>query len=193
MDFLSRYVAGSIVLALLMLACARAGAQEAPAMLPEDPDAHAVANPDLRQSSEPVGGMGELTGHRTSNPVLKTGIDLGLGTYTVNALIGLFYLVGVYPVQALFGSSRVEPVMLWLLLPIAGPWFAQYEDSVKDKPVWRGILIADAALQATGLVVGLIGAAIGGTRSRSYAHANQGSRLSLRLGISSVTLTFQTL
>jgi hypothetical protein len=54
--------------------------------------------------------------------------------------------------------------MLWMLLPILGPWMAQYEDLVKDQPFWRGVLIGDAALQATGLVLGLLGAALSGRR-----------------------------
>jgi hypothetical protein len=190
MNFVSRNhcVAGFLMIAV-MLACAGASAQEAPVTVADDPDATAVANPDLRGQSEPIGGMGEMMGYRRPNPVKKLGIDIGLGCYTVSALIGLFYLVAVYPVQALFGSNKVEPVMLWLLLPIAGPWFAQYEDLVKDKPVWRGILIADAGLQAAGLVLGLIGAAIGDSRSSSY----ESRRVELRFGISGVTLTLRTL
>jgi hypothetical protein len=182
-----RFVRWLFVIAV-MFACADASAQEAPATLPDD-GAHAVANPDLRGASEPVGGMGEMISYRQPNPLKKLGTDIGLGAYSVSALVGLFYLVGVYPVQALFGSNRVEPVMLWLLLPIAGPWFAQYEDLVKDSPVWRGILIADAGLQAAGLVLGLIGAAMGDSRSSSY----ESKRVELKFGISSVTLTLRTL
>jgi hypothetical protein len=182
----------------LLLACglwlvsAGAKAQEAPETLPEDaPNVTAVEDPSPSQEQEyeSIGGGPEIRAYRHTNPVKKLGIDLGLGAYTVSALMGLIYLVAVYPAQAIFGSSKVEPVMLWMLVPIAGPWMAQYEDLVKDKWVWRGLLIADAALQATGLVLGVIGAIIGD----SYSAPRERSRLELHLGISGVTLTYRTL
>ncbi|HEY2736535.1 MAG TPA: hypothetical protein VGI70_21190, partial [Polyangiales bacterium] len=128
---------------------------------------------------ETMGGMpDDPRGEDYESPLKTIGIGLGGGSYVLSAGISLIYLVVVYPLQALFGSNKVEPVTLWLLLPIAGPWLAQYEDGVKNKPVWRGVLIGDAALQATGLVLGVIGAALSGRRN-SAAESARGVELKL--------------
>jgi hypothetical protein len=125
-----------------------------------------------RPAPETMGGMPEdPRGEEYTSPLKTLGIELGGGSYMLSLASGLIYLIAVYPLQALFGSSKIEPVMLWTLLPIIGPWMAQYEDSVKNKPVWRGVLIADAALQASGLVLGLIGAALSGTRAPASQYA----------------------
>lgn len=112
-----------------------------------------------------IGGMpGSPRGEIYTSPLQTIGIDVGLGSYAIGAAASLIYLAFVYPFQALFGSSKVEPVMPWLLLPIVGPWMAQYTSPVEHKPFWRGVLIADAGLQAGGLVIGLIGYALSGRR-----------------------------
>jgi hypothetical protein len=176
-----------VLLAVLgVLSCTRVSAQEAP----DSADMRAVEDPAHR-SLQSIGGMPEMSPRRIENPVKKLGIDLGVGFYALSALSSLVYLVAVYPLQAIFGSSRVEPVMLWLFLPIAGPWFAQYEDSVKDKPVWRGILIADACLQATGLVLGLIGAAIGDSYEYPSSRQSRQNQLELKLGLTGMSLTYR--
>jgi hypothetical protein len=136
-----------------------------PTVAEAEPSAEDFDNPPRGSSSESMGGMPE--GPRSvyyTSPLKTLGIGMGGGAYVLSAGAGLFYLVFVYPLQALFGSNKVEPVMLWMLLPILGPWMAQYEDLVKDQPFWRGVLIGDAALQATGLVLGLLGAALSGSR-----------------------------
>jgi hypothetical protein len=169
-----------------------AAAPSAPQLLEGEPASEGQA-PERHQT---MGGMPEEPGGEYYTSPLKTiGIDMGGGSYAISACVGLFYLVFVYPFQALFGSNRVEPVMLWLLLPIAGPWMAQYEDLVKDKPGWRGVLIADAALQATGLVLGLIGAALSGRVSRE---SESTTGFELRLGVAGsgalgVTMSLRTL
>lgn len=123
-----------------------------------------------------------------TSPLKRFGVGLGVGTYALNLALGLGYFVYVYPVQALLGHSHVETVMPWLMLPIVGPWFAQYEDSVRDKPGWRGVLIADAALQAGCLVIGVIGALLSGPRVRAPERA---AGFELRAGPSGVTLRWQ--
>jgi len=130
-----------------------------------------------------------------TSPVQTFGTDLFLGTYVLGALASFVYLAVVYPLQALFGSNKVEPVMLWMLLPVVGPWFAQYEDSVRSKPFWRVVLVGDAALQAAGVVVGLIGYALSGRRPIRPARATS---IELKLGaagagLAGLTLTVQTL
>jgi hypothetical protein len=173
-------------------AAAAAAAPSTPRALEGEPASEGQA-PERQQS---MGGMPEAPGGEYYTSPLKTiGIDMGGGSYAISACVGLFYLVFVYPFQALFGSNRVEPVMLWMLLPIAGPWMAQYEDLVKDKPGWRGVLIADAALQATGLVLGLIGAALSGRISRE-SESTTGFELQLGVAGSSglgVTMSLRTL
>jgi hypothetical protein len=137
-------------------------------------------DPPARPNSESMGGMPEgPRGEYYTSPLKTIGIGMGGGAYVISAFMGLFYLVFVYPLQALFGSNHVEPVMLWMLLPIIGPWMAQYEDLVKDKPFWRGVLIGDAALQATGLVLGLIGAALSGRRDIP----SESTGLELKVGV----------
>jgi len=173
------------VVVVVLLASLRASAQDAPATLPDLPgDAPTEPAAEPHRPST-IGGMPEAARPSTENPVLTLGIDLGVGSYTLSVLTSLIYLVAVYPAQALFGSSRVEPVTLWLLLPIAGPWMAQYEDHVRDKPVWRGLLIADAGMQAAGLVLGLIGVVIDGRHPGTRASRRTG----LAVGPTGVTLT----
>jgi hypothetical protein len=149
---------------------------------PAPPTAAPAAEDDeqAHPNHESMGGMpDEAQGEDYESPVKTLGVGMGGSSYVLSAGAGLIYLIAVYPLQALFGSSKVEPVMLWMLLPIIGPWMAQYEHSVRDKPVWRGVLIGDAALQATGLVLGLIGAALSGRRAPSSQH----SGLDLHLGV----------
>jgi hypothetical protein len=138
-----------------------------------------------------VGGMDPLGGsYYYTSPVETFGTDLFLGTYVLSALVSVGYLAVVYPLQALFGSNKVEPVMLWMLLPVAGPWFAQYEDSVKSKPFWRVVLVGDAVLQAAGVVVGLIGNCLSGRRPIRPTRA---SAVELKLGVEGAGLTGLTL
>jgi hypothetical protein len=126
-----------------------------------------------------IGGMpGEPRTHEYTSPVKTFGIDLGLGTYAVTASISLIYLSAVFPLQALFGNHKPEPILLWNLVPIVGPWPAQYQAHAKHSPVLRALLIGDSALQASGLVLGLIGAALSGRREPGYA-ANGGWELNL--------------
>lgn len=135
----------------------------------------------LRARSSTIGGMPELVEEEYTSPLETLGIALGGNSYVLSAGIGLIYLIFVYPTQALLGHGKVEPVALWLLLPIVGPWMAQYEDLVKDKPGWRGVLIADAGLQAVGLVMGLIGAALSGKRT----HTSETTGLELKWAVGS--------
>jgi hypothetical protein len=143
-----------------------------------------------------VGGMDPLGGsYYYTSPVETFGTNLFLTPYVLGALVSVVYLAVVYPLQALFGSNKVEPVMLWMLLPVAGPWFAQYEDSVKDKPFWRVVLVGDAVLQAAGVVVGLIGYCLSGRRPVRPARAT-GIELKLGVaggGLAGLTLSVQTL
>lgn len=196
-----------VALALCGIYSSVASAQSAPetAPAPETLDGSGPSESPGDSSAEPteparprpktIGGMPEMLGEEDyTHPLQTVGIALGANSYVISAGIGLIYLIVVYPLQALFGSNKVEPVTLWLLVPIAGPWMAQYEDLVKDKPGWRALLIADAGLQAVGLVLGLIGAALSGKRpSRS-----ESSGLELQLGVAGgglvgVTLSFRTM
>lgn len=137
------------------------------------------------------GGMDPLVGsYYYTSPVETFGTDLFLGSYVLSALVSVVYLAVVYPLQALFGSNKVEPVMLWMLLPVVGPWFAQYEDSVKSKPFWRVVLVGDAALQAAGVVVGLIGYCLSGRRPIRPTRA---SAVELKLGVEGAGLAGLTL
>lgn len=141
--------------------------------------------------SQLVGGMDPLGGsYYYTSPVETFGTNLFLTPYVLGALVSVVYLAVVYPLQALFGSNKVEPVMLWMLLPVAGPWFAQYEDSVKSKPFWRVVLVGDAALQAAGVVVGLIGWCLSGRRP---IRPTQASAIELKLGVEGAGLTGLTL
>lgn len=155
-----------------------------------DADAALAGDPFAESSSQSIGGLPEPSRRKVGPHPLQTfGIDLGVGTYAVNAIVGLLYLASVYPIQALLGTSKVEPLALWLLVPIAGPWFAQYTHLVKGSPVARGILIVDAGLQATGLVLGLIGAALSGGRSSSPTRAG---RVELQLAAAGFVLRVRT-
>lgn len=112
-----------------------------------------------------IGAMPEdPRGEYYESPLKKIGTDLFLAPYVIGAMAALIYLAVVYPVQALVGSSHVEGVMPWLLVPVLGPFMAQYTRHVKDEPGWRGVLIGDAALQATGAILGLLGEALSGWR-----------------------------
>jgi hypothetical protein len=139
-----------------------------------------------------TGGVPEpaRTHYYYNSPLKKFGSDLLFGSYALSALAGIGYLAVVYPLQALFGSNKIEPVMLWMFLPIVGPWFAQYEDSVKSKTVWRVVLIGDSALQVSGLVVGLIGILLSGKRQVAPQAA---ARVQLRLGVAGAGPTGVTL
>jgi hypothetical protein len=151
-----------------------------PAAEPTPQPTAAEAGDESRPMPTTIGGMpGPPRGEMYTSPLQTIGVDIGLGTYALGAAASLIYLVFVYPLQALFGSNKVEPIMLWMLLPIAGPWMAQYESSVKGKPFWRGVLIADAGLQASGLVLGLIGYALSGRRPLAPARAG----LELNIGV----------
>jgi hypothetical protein len=135
---------------------------------------------------DPIGGGPEpVRGTYYTSPLKKIGSDLFFGSYAIGAVISLAYLVGVYPVQALFGSSKLETVLLWTLVPIVGPWFAQYEDSVRSKLFWRVVLIGDAALQASGVVLGLLGLALSGRRKLEPATA---ARIEWNLGVAGAGL-----
>lgn len=173
-----------IMITLWTTPAARVTAQDSsaplPAAEPEPQPTAAEPGDESRPMPTTIGGMpGPPRGEMYTSPLQTIGVDIGLGTYALGAAASLIYLVFVYPLQALFGSSKVEPILLWMLLPIAGPWMAQYEDSVKAKPFWRGVLIADAALQASGLVLGLIGYALSGRRPLAPTHA----ALELNVGV----------
>jgi hypothetical protein len=144
----------------------------------------------LNQSRQVPTMLGGATEYHYTSPLEKFGSDLFFGSYVLGAVVSLVYLAVVYPLQALFGSSKVEPVMLWMLLPIAGPWFAQYEDSVKSKPFWRVVLVGDAVLQASGVVLGLIGLALSGKRT---IKPQASTRVELNLGVAGAGLTGLTL
>lgn len=171
---------------------------EAPAPRSSEPDWRATPRasepmpPTLGGSRDPVQGSYYYT-----SPVQTFGSDLFFGSYVLSALVSVVYLAVVYPVQALFGSNKVEPVMLWNLIPIVGPWFAQYEDSVRSKPFWRVVLVGDAVLQATGAVVGLFGFfALSGRRPIAPGRAATGVELKLGVaggGPAGLTLSVRTL
>lgn len=167
---------------------------QAPSSVPGQPPSGASApSPRFWEStpSTPAAGVDPLAGsYYYRSPVQKFGTDLFFGSYVLGALVSVVYLAVVYPLQALFGSNKVEPVMLWMLLPVVGPWFAQYEDSVKSKPFWRVVLVGDAALQAAGVVVGLIGLALSGRRPIRPTHA---TGIELKLGASGAGLAGLTL
>lgn len=159
--------------------------------------AHAEAPPDeALDMPGMIGGGPQLVGsYYYTSPLKKFGTDLLVGVYALNVLVSIAYLAVVYPLQKLFGSTSLDPVMLWMLVPIAGPWFAQYEDSAKDKPLLRAILIGDAALQATGVVVGLIGLALSGKRQlRPETEGDVQLKLGAQgAGLAGVTLSIRTL
>lgn len=165
---------------------------------PETPArAHAKAPPnEAREMPQTIGGGPELVGtYYYTSPLKKFGTDLLVGSYALNVIIGIAYLAVVYPLEKIFGTTTLNPVMLWMLVPVAGPWFAQYEKSAKNKPFLRAVLIGDAALQATGLVVGLIGLALSGKRELRPA-ASSGVELQLGAqgaGLAGVTLSIHTL
>lgn len=180
---------------LVLFGHARAQTSEEPHRLhpvTEEPAASAPGD-EANPMPESIGGMpdnphGEYENY--TSPLKPLGTAMFAGGYVVNVAVSLVYLATVYPLQALFGSSKVEPVMLWLLLPIAGPWMAQYEDHVKDSIAWRAVLIGDAAIQATGLVLGLIGLALSGTRD---VPRESGARLELHMGVAGAGMTGLTL
>lgn len=157
-----------------------------------EPDAPNVS----RDAPEVIGGGSEHVGsYYYTSPLKKVGSDLFFGVYALNAFVSLGYLASVYPIRAISGSSKVEPVLLWMLLPIVGPWFAQYEDSVKSKLFWRVVLIGDSALQVGGIVVGLIGLALSGKRKFSQ-RADSGIELNLGVaggGLAGLTLSVHNL
>jgi hypothetical protein len=160
---------------------------------PVDQPAPDAPAPETLPMPKSIGGMPDPPRGQYeyyTSPLKTIGTGMFAGGYVVSAGVSLVYLVFVYPLQALFGSSKVETVMPWLLLPIVGPWLAQYEDHVKHSPAWRAVLIGDAAIQATGLVVGLIGAALSGRRPRAPDRA---SRLELHVGVAGVGVTGLTL
>lgn len=198
----SRFSKKVLVLAAVgcMICCGSVSAQDgwqpAAVDVASDFDAPAGGAAPPAPAPEPtpttlVGGMDPLGGsYYYTSPVETFGTNLFLTPYVLGALVSVVYLAVVYPLQALFGSNKVEPVMLWMLLPVAGPWFAQYEDSVKDKPVWRALLVGDAALQAAGVVVGLIGWCMSGRRP---IRPTQASAVELKLGVAGGGLTGLTL
>jgi hypothetical protein len=90
---------------------------------------------EARDSPGTIGGGPQLVGsYYYTSPLKKFGTDMFVGVYALNALVSIAYLAVVYPLQKLFGSTSLDPVMLWMLVPVAGPFFAQYVDSAKDKP-----------------------------------------------------------
>ena len=182
--------------------CATASAQEPSAVdgveAQEAPSRAGTQEPshEAREMPTTIGGGPQLVGtYYYTSPLEKFGSDLLVGSYALNLLVAIGYIAVVYPLGNLFGSSSFDPVMLWMLVPIAGPFFAQYEDSVKNKPFWRVVLIGDAALQATGLVVGLIGLALSGKRElRPAAHSGVELKLGAEgAGLAGVTLSVHTL
>ncbi|HTU60376.1 MAG TPA: hypothetical protein VMF89_18120, partial [Polyangiales bacterium] len=177
---------------------AQDGWQPAAVDVAADFDAQPSSAPAAAPTREPepmpstlVGGMDPLGGsYYYTSPLETFGTNLFLTPYVLGALTSLVYLAVVYPLQALFGSSKVEPVMLWMLLPVAGPWFAQYEDSVKSKPFWRVVLVGDAVVQAAGVVVGLIGYCLSGRRP---IRPTQATGVELKLGVEGAGLAGLTL
>jgi hypothetical protein len=168
---------------------AQAGAGEAESLKSSPSEAQPMPTP-IGGGMDPLGGSYYYT-----SPVQKLGSDLFFGSYILGALVSVVYLAVGYPLQALFGSNKVEPVMLWMLLPIIGPWFAQYEDSVKSKPFWRVVLVGDAVVQASGAVLGLIGFALSGRRAFAPQRAT-GVELKLGVagaGLAGITLSVNTL
>ncbi|MET0384719.1 MAG: hypothetical protein ABW321_02110 [Polyangiales bacterium] len=169
-----------------------APAVAAPETLPDDLDADVQ-----RSGSTAIGGGPEAPlGYKYTSPLKQFGINLGMGVYGVNLFVGLAYLAFVYPIQSIVGSSTPEPILLWNMLPLIGPVLAAFvEDSVKDKIVWQAILIGDASLQAAGLLIGLLGAALSGRRSEPPEHA---TGFDVQLGVAGnggtgLTLRFRTL
>jgi hypothetical protein len=138
-----------------------------------------------------IGGGPELIGsYNYTSPLEKFGTDLLVASYALNVLISIGYLAVVYPLGKLFGDATLNPVFLWMFVPIVGPFFAQYTDAAKSKPILRAVLIGDSVLQATGLVVGLIGLALSGRREH---HAAARSGVELKLGVEGAGLTGLTL
>jgi hypothetical protein len=194
----------SIALAFAALGCvvcsATVSAQAPPppaaaAAVQSDPASADAPESELANEARPMpktigGGPEPVRGEYYTSPLKKFGSDFFLGSYILSAVVSAIYLAFVYPVQALSGHSKVEPVMLWLFVPIAGPLFAQTRASVESKPFWRVVLIGDAALQASGLVLGLIGTALSGRRS---LEPRATSRIDVRLGVAGAGLAGVTL
>ena len=100
--------------------------------------------------------------HRTS-PLLWWGIGLGAGSYVVSLGVGVIYLVLIYPLQAAFSDNdKAEPLALWMLVPVAGPFIAQRQKLVRDEQGWRAVLISDGVLQGAGLALIIAGIALSG-------------------------------
>lgn len=184
-----RHICLALVLATLGCTINPASARAQPASSERDSSAPAAA-PQPLTSEEGFPEAQAVPGDYYTSPLKKLGTDLLLGSYFIGFATSAIYLAAVYPVQAVSGSSKLEPVMLWLLVPIAGPWFAQSRASVASKPFWRAVLIGDGILQAGGLVIGLIGAALSGTRTLDPEPA---ARVSLKLGVAGAGLTGVTL
>lgn len=163
---------------------------------PNDPAAPQLEAPSTLSSSQTIGGMpDEPRSYQYTSPLKKLGFNIGVGTYAVTALVSIIYMIDVYPLQELFGDATFEPVMPWLLIPIAGPLIAQYEDHVIHKPGWRALLIGDAALQAGGVLIGLLGLILSGERTREPERAS-GFDLQLGaagVGLTGLTVSFKTL
>ena len=195
--------AGCAVVWLVAAVCMQASVRaQPPTAAGEEPDvpAYGEDDPDMietRQMPQTIGGMPEAPrGAPYTSPLKTVGLGIGGTSFALSFGSGLIYLSVVYPFQALFGSAKPEPVMLWLLLPIIGPFMAQTRDLVKDKPAWRVVLLVDGALQATGLVVGLIGAALSGRRAREEASTATGPELSLGvagMGLAGMTVTWHAM
>jgi hypothetical protein len=158
-----------------------------PATLPDDgsvPSGDAVT----RSRSHAIGGGSEapLQSHHTS-PLESVGFGIGGSAYVLTAGVGFVYATTILPLTALFAGAKAQPVLLWLLLPIGGPLFAQENDSLKHKPVLRAFLIGDGVLQGAGLLLGLIGVALSGKNSRNE------SGFDLSLGVPGSTATGVTI
>ena len=145
---------------------------------------------DVEMGGGTIGGMSEAAPeYEYTSPLKRIGLNLALGTYAVGAIVSVIYLVYVYPLVRLFGGSYFQTVMPWLLIPIVGPWMAQYEGAVKDQPAWRAVLIADAGLQAAGLVIGLLGVLLSGKRSAPVSEPEPA--LELTVGATGAALTIR--
>jgi hypothetical protein len=171
------------------LSCALVGS----ALCNTSVSAQAAADGTAVELSEPpqimsttTGGMPEEHTYIYTSPLKKIGLELGFGSYVVSALVGLIYVIDVYPLANLFGSMKFEPVMPWLMVPIAGPLIAQYQDHVVHKPGWRAVLIGDAALQASGLIIGVLGVLLSGERTREPGETGG---LELHLGVAGMGMT----
>lgn len=66
---------------------------------------------------------------------------------------GLFYILLIYPFQYVFAHTKPEPAMLWLMVPVAGPFLAASSEHVRDDKGLRTTMYVIGGLQVAGLAM----------------------------------------